>query len=111
MGWYGRDNITKYYNIGFSEEELQEITAAYNANNREYKNPYFRKRANFIRFLALHCIDLEKENRSLRSTLASINREAPAAAMGQGGASEETTWTGYFRGVERNGNVLYLVWG
>jgi hypothetical protein len=49
-----------------------------------------------------------KENRP-----KTIFREAQGqlADMGQGEASEETTWTGYYRGVKKKENIIYPVWG
>jgi len=111
MGWYGRDNITKYYSIGFTEEELQEIEAARKkqTHGTSAESSFYSKRTNFIKHLIFSCIDLEKENQRLKSTIRET--QAQAAAMGQSGASEETTWTGYFRDVKRNGNIIYPVWG
>ena len=37
-------------------------------------------------------------------------KEAARAASGAEGQNE-TTWTGYFRGIEKAGNVLFPVWG
>jgi hypothetical protein len=108
MGWYGRETLTNYYSVGFTEEELQEIDAACKKQNNDH---FFSKRTNCIRHLALSCIDLEKENQRLKRTIREAQAQAQSAAMGQGGASEETTWTGYFRDVKRNGNILYPVWG
>jgi hypothetical protein len=107
MGWYGRDNIKKSYSIGFTEEELQEIEAVYKMYKAtpEYKAPeFFDRRTNLLRFLVLHCIDLEKEKQDLI-------KKAQSAAAGQGGANDETTWTGYFRGAKREGNIVYPEWG
>jgi hypothetical protein len=110
MGWYGRDNITKYYSIGFSEEELQEIDAAWEKQKDDNaENSFFKSRSRFIRHLALSCIDLEKENQRLKNILRETRVQS--AAIGQSGASEENAWTGYFRDVKRNGNILYPVWG
>ena len=96
MGWYGRESITKYYSIGFTEKELQEIEAAYKEAKvgRFYlsKYAYFRKRTNFIRYLALSYIDLEKENQQLKKAIRET-QEQPEA-MGQVETSEATTWTG-----------------
>ena len=113
MGWYGRESITKYYSIGFTEKELQEIEAAYKEAKvgRFYlsKYAYFRKRTNFIRYLALSYIDLEKENQQLKKAIRET-QEQPEA-MGQVETSEATTWTGCFRDVKNRGNILFPEWG
>jgi len=92
MGWYGRDNITKYYSIGFTEEELQEIDAARKKQiyGTSAESSFYSKRTNFIKHLIFSCIDLEKENQRLKSTIRETR--AQAAAMGQSGASEVTTF-------------------
>jgi hypothetical protein len=101
-----------YYSIGFDEDEKKQIEAALNEwNENECQGPFFRKYTGFIKHLAIISLDLKQENKRLKNILASIKRgrEAPAAAIG--GANTEAAWTGYFRDVERNGNILYLVWG
>jgi len=107
--WYGHDKHVKYYNIGFSEDELKKITAAFKKYEASGQTPIFRKHTDFIKHFALIYFDLEKENQQLKNILNAKNQEV--AAMGQCGASDETTWTGYFRDVKRNGNILYPVWG
>jgi len=109
MGWYGHDNITKYYSIGFTEKEQEEITAAFKKYEASGQIPVLRKHTEFIKHFALAAFELEKENQRLKNILKTKNQEA--AVAGQNGASEETTWTGYFRDVKRVGSVLYPVWG
>jgi hypothetical protein len=114
MHWYGHDKITKYYSIGFTEKELQEIEAAYKEAKigRFYlsKYAYFRKRTNFIRYLAMTCIDLEKENQQLKKAIRET--QAQPEAMGQSEETELTdAWTGYHRGIKKKENVIYPEWG
>jgi len=110
--WNSHEKAVKhYYSIGFTEKELQEIDAASEKLNHgsSVLAAYYRKRTHLIKYMALSYIDLEKENRQLKSVIR--NAQAQSAAMGQGGESDETAWTGYFRGVKSNGNVLYPEWG
>ena len=117
MGWYGRDNVKKYYNIGFCEEELQKLNIALEKQQESNPSEYFAKHTRFIKHLALTCLDLKQENERLRCTLANTQRktqafaEAQADAIGQDGASEETTWTGYYHGIKKTGNIIFPVWG
>jgi len=114
MGWYGRDKIVKYYNVGFTEKELQEIDAVNTklSHGSTVLEGFYRKRTKIIKHLILSWFDLEKENQQLKSLIRNV--QAQSAVMAQGGASEEAirdAWTGYFRGVKNNGNVLYPEWG
>jgi hypothetical protein len=77
--------------------------------NNIAESSFYSKRTNFIRHLVLSCIDIEKENQRLKTTLREA--QAQAAAVGQSRASEEPTWTGYFRGVKKDGNTIFPVWG
>jgi len=39
------------------------------------------------------------------------NKEKQPQAAAMGGEYKETTWTGYFRGIGREGNILFPEWG
>ena len=39
------------------------------------------------------------------------NKEKQPQAVAIGGENEETTWTGYFRGVKTEGNIVFPEWG
>jgi hypothetical protein len=89
--WYGYEKAVKHYNIGFTEDELQKITAAFNKWEAGGHMPVFRKHTSFIKYLALEYFELKKEVLDLRFTLLYGDCEAKdqeAAAAGQGGASE-----------------------
>jgi len=97
-----------YYSIGFTDEELQEIDAAYKEQTYRTSTErlFFSRRTKFIKHLIFSGIDLEKEKqRIIRET------RAQPAAIGQSETGEETTWTGYFRNVKNDGNILYPEWG
>ena len=100
-----------YYSIGFTDEELQEIETAYKEQTygTSAESSFYSKRTNFIKQLIFSGIDLEKDNQRLKS----IVRETRArpAAIGQSDTDEETTWTGYFRNIKNDGNILYPEWG
>lgn len=110
MGWYGSENIAKYYSIGFTEKELEEIDDARKKQIEETKSgallSYLGKPTNFIRYLALTCLDLKKENQQLKNAIRETR--AQSQAIGQ---NEATTWTGYFRGVKTDGNIVFPEWG
>jgi len=104
MGIRGRDNITKYFNVGFSEEELQKVDAAYkkekiSRGDTKYSFSFF------IRSLVVSYIDEKEKNGRKKQERA----DTQVAVMG--GTKKETTWTGYFRGVEKEGNILFPEWG
>jgi len=111
MHWYGHEKITKYYSIGFTDKETQEIEAAY--EKAKLGIFHFRNRTSFIKHLALSCIILEKENQRLKNTVKET--QAQSEAMGQSETSEETdltdAWTGYYRGIKKKENVIYPEWG
>jgi hypothetical protein len=67
------DKIIKHFQIGFTESELKEINTAF--EKRETGKPRFEKIQRFIRYLVLYCLDLEKENRQLKSLIfQNVNR-------------------------------------
>ena len=101
----------KYYNIGFEEDELQEINAVFNKRQLASPGSYFRDRASLIKYLALTGLDLERENRRLKAALASIIRGREAAQATTLGQGEEIVWTGFLHGVRRDGKIIYTVWG
>jgi len=106
-----REKAVKYYSVGFTEKELQEIDAVNEKLNHGSSalEGFYKKRARLIKYMALSFIDLEKENRQLKSVIR--NAQTQSEAVGQNGAGDETTWTGYFRGIENKGNILYPEWG
>jgi len=140
MDWYGREKLTKYYSVGFTEKELQEINAVYENEKNNVLKEYFKRRTNLIRHLALTCIDLEKENRNLKNSAAeSLTKQAKRntentmfrevieklndvgkqiafkqlQALLEAGYVESSseTWTGYYHGIEREGNIVFPKWG
>jgi len=141
MGWYGREKLTKYYSVGFTEKELEEIDAAC---KKISDVSYFTKRTNCIRHLALTCIDIEKENRRLKNILEARSAESlikqveknttnaifqevidnlsdsgkqtlltVAKSLLENGHAKPTgeTWTGYYSGVKKEGNIVFPKWG
>jgi len=138
MGWYGREKLIKYYNIGFTEKELQEINAIYEREKDNVLKAYFRRHTNLIRHLALTCIDLKKENhrnlvsenlteQAKRNTENTIFEEVieklndvgkqiafkQLQALLEAGyvKSSSETWTGYYHGIEKEGNIVFPKWG
>jgi len=110
MGWYGRDKAVKYFTIGFTEKELQELEDAYKKAEVGRLHlvdiRYFAKRTSLIRHLALTYLDLEKEYMQLKSEIKSIEKQAQSQTTAMG-----DTWTGYYRGVNRKGNIIFPKWG
>ena len=133
MDWYGREKLTKYYSVGFTEKELQEINAVYENEKNNVLKEYFKRRTNLIRHLALTCIDLEKENRNLKNSAAEslikqiefrkvidklsdsglrIAFKQLEALLDAGYVkSPGETWTGYYHGVRKDGNIVFPEWG
>jgi len=136
MGWYGREKLTKYYSVGFTEKELQEINTEYErfkAKESVSESSYYSKLTNFIKYLALTCIDLQKEKRSLisrgiaeqakrntenamfKEVIEKLNDVGKQIAFKQLQALLEAgyvkTWTGYYHGIEKEGNTIFPKWG
>jgi len=107
MHWYGHDKITKYYSIGFTDKEQKEIEAAYEKASGTF---HFKNLTSFIKYLAMSCYLLEKENQRLKEH---INEYKETLAMAKGMSQSEETdltdaWTGYYRGIKKKENVIYL---
>jgi len=106
MGWYGRDKAVKHYSIGFTEKELQELEAAYEKVKigRFHITGFqcFSKLTSFIRYLALTYLDLEKKYMQLKSEIKQTQFQGKAIG---------DTWTGYYRNVKKEGNIIFPEWG
>jgi hypothetical protein len=92
-----------FYRLALSDVSNDQILEAL----KHHDDVSFLRPSQFIRILV---------HLGLEEYKTQHKREAKAAAVGQGGAREENTreepaWTGYFRGVKRDGNVLYPVHG
>jgi len=114
MGWYGREKLTKYYSVGFTEKELQQINTAYERQKNSVLKAFFKRRTNLIRHLVLTYFELERENNRLKNILAArsaAERESKQDNQAINESPETLTWTGYYRGVKREGNTIYPEWG
>jgi hypothetical protein len=104
--WPGQ-RVKKACSIGFCEDELKEIEAAF----KSCKKP-FKRQSQFIKYLALTCLDREQEIGQLQNALTKVAQaHAQAAAVGQSSQAKETAWTGAYHGIRREGNVIFPVWG
>ena len=102
-----------YYSIGFDENEKKEIEAGFAEWGKQHDIAFFKKLTNYIKFLALTCIDLQQENKRLKAILANASQSnrTPESQASNGNEKELVdAWTGYFRGAKKNGNVIYPEW-
>ena len=104
-----------YYNIGFDEDEIKQLAMCI---TQWEGPPYFLSenqkstRRLFIKHVALTVAEVKQENKRLKNILTSRTENEEAARAASGAARQsQTTWTGYFRGIEKAGNVIYPVWG
>ena len=106
-----------YYSIVFDKEERRQLVGNVGIWGLiQMSMP--RRRAAYIKAVVLKAPELVSENYHLKKKLEALSQQAkelkteePAQAtscvLGQSG----TTWTGYFLGIKKAGNVIYPVWG
>jgi hypothetical protein len=92
----------KIYSIGLSEDLDRRL------RNELEKIKWEVRMSQFIRILMNRGFnDLLNEQLTPTSMLRFIYS---SPVMRQDGATEETTWTGYYRGIKRVGNTIYPAW-